>query len=76
LQSSHPALQARTEQFPASHFVMAWGKEQVQPHTFASPAPPQVSGGVHWPQSTSPQPVSNIPHEAPSCAQLFAMHPR
>ena len=54
---------------------MALGREQEQPHTWATPPPPQVSGEVQEPQSTTPHPVLKGPQEAPRFAQDFARHP-
>ncbi len=51
---------------PPTQLVVAWGREQVQPHWLATPAPPQVSGAAQEPQFTSPHPVSMVPQEAPS----------
>jgi hypothetical protein len=47
---------------------------EVQPHVFATPAPPQTDGAVHPPQSmTPPQPSLIVPQSTPA-VQIFGVH--
>jgi hypothetical protein len=46
------------------------------PHTLGWPPPPQVSGGVHVPQSiVPPHPSPAVPQSWPSWPQVFGTQP-
>lgn len=48
----------------------------VQPHTFATPAPPHVWLPLHEPQKVVwPQPVLTVPQFFPSCEHVAGVQP-
>jgi hypothetical protein len=60
LQSFQPVTQDTSWHPFEPQSVTAWGREQVHPHWFSTPPPPQDSGAVHEPQSSRSAQPSDI----------------
>ncbi len=49
----------------------------MQPHTFVTPPPPQLCGGVQLPHpSCPPQPFGSVPQFLPSAAHVLGVQPQ
>jgi hypothetical protein len=58
---------------PVGHTTPSHGSAGC-PQTFGVPPPPQVAGGVHWPQSSVPPQPSAIGPQSTSGVQVRGAH--